>query len=650
MKGSPMTASCEELSLDFETRSPVKLKTAGLYVYAEHPQTEIMCMAWAIGDRPTQLWLPGQPLPPDFINWDGGFRAWNATFERVIWQHKLAQLSPMAAVPILDRWTCTAAEAAAMALPRALGECARVLGLDEQKDLEGHRLMLKYCRPRKIHEDGSITWWKDPEDLERIYRYCERDVDAERGVAGKVMRLRPKERKLWLLDQRINDRGLLIDTELVSAGQAAVARESERANDRVAQLTKGDADSVTKTQALTAWLRERIDLENLQKQTVKDLLNSDTVLSGDVREVLELRADVGRTSLAKYTKVDDVICADNRARGLTMYHGASTGRWTGKLLQPHNFPRPELDPAPYLFRFMNRDWLQIEADDVSVMKVAVSMLRGIFVPPEGSWFYSADFAQIEARVLGFLAGEPYGKKEYEQMGAAIFGIPVAEVGKESFERQIGKNAVLGCGFGMGPERFVQQVFDQTGIRIEEELGHTAVGTYRDMKPKVVLYWKRIESAAKRAAITPGLVVRECGVRFMRRGQFLFCVLPSGRALAYAKPILKEQETPWGEIRPALTYAGIDSRKGARRWDRIQTYGGHLTENVVQAMARDVMADAMLRVEEKGYRVVLTVHDEILAEHDDGDLEEFMALMQVPPTWAPSCPIEAEGWKGDRWHK
>jgi len=639
--------SREDLSLDFETRSTVKLKKAGLYVYAQHPSTEIMCMAWAIGAMPPKLWLPGQPLPDAFVDHvasGGQLRAWNAAFERIIWYYKLPWT--VALQPVLGQWTCTAAEAAAMALPRGLGKCADALNLNVKKDAKGHRLMMKYSRPRKVEEDDTIIWWEDPDDLQLIYSYCETDVVVERTIAGRVRRLVPRERELWLLDQRVNDRGIRIDTELVAAGLAAVSRETTRANARIEVITAGDAESVTQRDALMKWLNERVDMDNLQKQTVKDTLAMD--LPGEVREVLELRADAGRTSLAKYAKVEECMCHDGVARGLTLYHGASTGRWTGRLLQPHNFPRPEIDPAPYLARFLNCDWAGIEAEE-SLMKVAVSMLRGMFIPALGD-FYSADFAQIEARILGWLAGHQYGGHEYEKMGAAIYGVPWESVTKDSAVRQIGKNATLGCGFGMGWERFQAQVYEQTGLVIDDELAHKAIDTYRAIKPRVVQYWKDIERAAKRAVHNPGVIIREGGVRWVLRHHFLWCVLPSGRALAYAIPTIEDQPTPWGEERPALKYMGIDARFGNRAWRRIQTYGGHLTENIVQAIARDMLAEAMLRVEAADYRVVLTVHDEILAEKEDGDLDEFLTLMKTRPAWALSCPIEAEGWRGDRWHK
>ncbi len=641
-----------DLSLDFETRSTVKLRKAGLYVYAQHPSTEIVCMAWAIGDMAPELWLPGQMLPDEFVNHvaDGGpLRAWNAAFERVIWYHKLPWLNcPGVAIhPVLDQWTCTAAEAAAMALPRGLGNCAKVLGLEDQKDKEGHRLMMKYSRPRKIKEDGTIIWWADPDDLQKIYRYCETDVVVERAIGRLVLRLVPRERELWLLDQRINDRGIRIDTDLVDAGLAAVSRETSKANARIEVITSGDVESVTKVAALTAWLRQHHPIENMQKQTVQDMLAGE--LPDQVREVLQLRADVGRTSVAKYAKVLECMCDDMYARGLTMYHGASTGRWTGRLLQPHNFPRPELDPAPFLLRILAHDWTAIEVTE-PLMKVIVSALRGIFIPGTGD-FYSADFAQIEARALGWLAGHRYKSHEYERMGAAIYGLPWESIGKDAIERQIGKNAVLGCGFGMGWERFQLQVYEQTNIRIPDVLAHKAIDTYRAMKPGIVRYWTDIDKAAKRAVLNPNKIIRQGGVRWIHRGQFLWCILPSGRPLAYALPMIEDRETPWGEMRPAMSFMGIDSRKGSsRKWKRIGTYGGHLTENVVQAIARDMLAEAMLRVEAADYRVVLTVHDEILAEKEGGDLDEFLALMQTRPSWAQSCPIEAEGWRGDRWHK
>jgi DNA polymerase len=645
-----MPRDCEYLSLDFETRSAAKLtgpKAVGHYRYASDPTTSIICMAWAIGwDMEPEVWWPGDPVPREFAEWRGPYRAWNAGFERMVWHFQLRQETGLH-LPALDRWHDTAAEAARLALPRKLAEAARVLQVPVQKDMGGYKLMMKYSRPRK-RKGQPDTWWNDPDDLKAIGAYCATDVEAEREIAAVMPALR--ERPLWLLDQRVNDRGIKLDLDLVEAAQALVTVERGRVNARIEEITAGDTTSVTQAAALKLWVNERHPdlLEDLTKNTVTTTLALPD-LAPEVREVLELRQAAGRTSLAKWFKAGDVVGYRDRARGLLRYHAASTGRWGGQLLQPQNFPRPTIKGIEDLIPDVLAGRMP-EGHEIS--EVLVSLLRSMVIPEVGFRFFSGDYSQIELRMLAWLSGGTYGDHPYHRMAAKIFDCDWTDIEKDTYEYGIGKNTELGCGFGMGWKKWRDYVYQATGAYPDDEIAEKAVGAYRDDHPNVLAYWRGCEDAALSAVMNPGEVFPVNNVRYVKRGQFLWCVLPSGRPLAYALPRIKMQETPWGTERPALQYMGIDTRWGGRKWQEIQTYGGHLVENIVQATARDVMATAMLRLEEKGYPVVLTVHDEILCEVPDGhgSLEEFQALMETRDPWSQTAPIEAECWEGNRWRK
>lgn len=652
----------EYLSVDFETRSTVNLTKTGVYPYALHDSTSIICMAYAFGDGTVKAWRRGEPFPADVLRWvaDGKpLRAHNAQFERVMWRDTLVHqvhLKPPA-VPNLDQWHDTAAEAAAMALPRHLSKLASVLGVRDQKDDEGHKLMLQMCEPHDYTDDGEPIWLdeQDPEKLDRLVEYCKQDVRAERACKDRLRRLGPTERQVYLLDQKINDRGMRVDVRLVRAAKDVIEDVTEEARERLTEMTDGAITKETQVQRITEWVNEHSEDEipNLQKATLRDILDKrpeEWDISEEAREMLQIRSDTAKTSNAKVDAILRCLARDDRVRGMLLYHGASTGRWSGRLVQPQNIPRPTIDDIERYIPFIVgglHDMLKDPLETVS------SMLRSMLVASPGRRLIAGDFSQIEARVLGWLAGEPYGEREYEKMGAAIYGLDPDEVHKGMVERQIGKNAVLGAGFQMGADRFQEQVWEQTGIRLSDEMAQRSIDTYRERKSKIKEYWYEIERKALKAVKNPGLVTYvgpQANIRYVVRGQFLWCLLPSGRPLAYALPEVHQKPTPWGEMKEAVTYCGINGY--TRKWERMSTYGGHLTENVVQATARDVLSEAMLRLEDAGYPMVLTVHDEAVADvpNGQGSLDEFLDIMHEVPDWAEGLPIEAEGWEGQRYRK
>jgi DNA polymerase len=646
------------LSIDVETRSVSNLKKVGVYKYVEDPTTDLWCLAYALGDERARIWVPGMPIPETISKAiDDGvpFRAWNAAFERILWDAILVHKHGWPELE-LERWYCTQAEAIAMGLPRALGYTAEVLKLPVQKDTDGRKLMMKMTRPRKLK---PLTWWNEPGDLRRLCLYCLSDVDAERGVGKFVQRLSPLERRIYLNDQRINDRGVCIDLDLVDSAERIVARATEEANETIRQLTDGEVTAVSQVEKITRFLQYRgVQIEDLQKATVRNLLNEGEMPPVEQR-ILEVRADAGKTSVTKLRKMAEVACADAHARGLLLYHGAHTGRWTGVLIQPQNFPRPEIDdPEQYIPLILDGQYDALEMMHPPLVVIS-SLLRSMLVPSPGCRFLCADYAQIEARVLAWVAQQKdlladfeRGGKIYEKMGALIYDIALEEVTKDSEARQVGKNSVLGAGYQMGWEKFIELVFKQTGLTLPEETAKKAIRVYRETYAMIVLFWKDANRAAMRAVLNPGNTY-EVGVRgsirFTKRGKYLWIILPNGRPLAYALPAVERRKTKVG-WKNQISYFGIDSY--TKKWKKQWLYGGKITENIVQAIARDLMAGAMLRAGEADYPVVLTVHDEILADVplDHGSSDEFCHLLAKRPKWAYDCPVAVEGWEGERYHK
>ena len=482
----------------------------------------------------------------------------------------------------------------------------------------------------------------------------------ERALHRRLRSLSDAEREVFLLDARINERGVAVDLELVEAAEALVAETQAQLDAEMRRLTGGVVEAATQSARLLTWLRARgVEADSVDKPAVAELLGTD--LPDDVRRVLEVRAEAARSSTAKLKAFRARTCRDGRLRDNLLYHGAGTGRWSGRGVQLQNLPRPSIvadtEAAITAIRQREEPWW-IDAFYGPPMGVVSDCLRGMLIASPGMELIAADFAAIEARVLAWFAGQrdlirlfATGGDAYRHMAAEIYGRSADAIAKGSVERQLGKQAVLGCGYGIGAPKF-RTTCAKAGIQIDEALAERVVQTYRTTNGRIVALWRELEHAALRAVEQPGLTVPAAAgrVRFRIKGDFLWLVLPSGRPLAYAKPRIEDVETPWGELRPQVTYLGVNSI--TRAWERQSAYGGKWTENVVQAVARDLLAAAMLRLEQAGYRIVLSVHDEIVAEVPAGvgSVEEFEAIMCQLPDWAKGCPVAAEGWRGLRYRK
>lgn len=652
------------ITIDFETRSPVDLRKTSAWVYAENPATSILCIAWKKDNDPARVLTRFDRMPSQLmsaiVDEECLFEAHNAEFERAIWHHILHKRHGWPDVPI-RRWRCSAAKAAAFALPRSLGDAGDALALDIQKDKEGHALMLKMCKPRaprkKEREQdpcwaSRLFWWEDGTDLERLYEYCKQDVESEAALSDRLRPLSEYEQTVWELDQTINTRGVCIDTGTVRAAIGLISTYSDALLTEMQELTHGLVDSPKQVAKTIDWLATRGCISpDLKKDTVSQLL-SQKGLQPDVRRVLEIRQSLSKASTAKYEAMLNRVNTDGRARGLFMYHGASTGRWAGKGIQPHNLPRGSFHDTDLAIDLIQKKDIQnLEFYYGDPMDVLSTCLRPMISAAPGHDLLCADFSAIEGRVLAWIAGEQHiiqdyteGKDPYKAAAARILNKPYDDVTKE--ERQMpGKVAELACGYQGGPA--AARRFGATGT--DEEIRDTIIDPWRDNRSCTVAFWNSIEYAAKKAVST-GRVMSYQDVKFGVHEGFLHCKLPSGRLLSYYDPRLETVRAPWGRIVHKLTFMGMNAV--THNWERQTTYGGKLTENIVQAIARDILAEAMLTVEAHGYPIVMHIHDEIVAEvhKQEGDLEEFCNLMAVSPPWLSGCPIKADGWRGERYRK
>ena len=659
---------------DGETYSTVDLRKKGLHLYAESPDTNVWCVCFAIDDDPIQTWLPGQPCPQDVVDLvENGGELWshNAAFERMIWKHILTPRYGWP-LPRFDQWNCTMARAYVQALPGALDGAAASVGLGMAKDADGYSLMLRMAKPRRLEADGTPVWWSDdPVRLQKLIGYCRQDVTVERALHMRLNELSAMERQVWLLDQVINDRGICIDQPLCETARTLVTEALARLNAEIRQVSRGAIASVNSVAQIIAYCDAKavVDVESIRADELERLLAGE--LPDDVRRVLEIRQEASLASVKKIDALLQGMCADGRVRGLLHYHAATTGRWSGKRFQPQNLRRPRIGDQETLIKLIQTGKAStIEMLGGPVLSVVSDVLRGMIVAAPGAQLYAADYSNIEGRVLAWLADETWkvdafeaydmgeGPDIYKLAYARSFHIPVEKVSKD--QRQIGKVLELACGFGGGTGAFQSMAYNYK-VKVSDARADELKTAWRDAHPNIVRYWYDIERAAMQAVSDPTKAVH-CGkVSFRKAGSFLYARLPSGRWLSYPYPKLQNIKTPWGDHKLALTHKSQITLANARRivkedhdgngkWARINTYGGCIVENLTQAVARDIMAEAMLRVEAAGYPIILTVHDEIVSEAPSGNVKEFCELMERRPDWGQGIPIVAEAWTGGRYRK
>ncbi len=644
-----------ELSIDFETRSTIDLRKAGMHAYAEHPSTDVWCMAFAFGEEDVHLWEMGQALPErvaNHVSSGGKVYGHNVGFEIAIWNRVMASRHGW---PVLDpgQCHCTAAMARAMALPGDLARAAAAVSLDTGKDMEGRRLMLQMCRPRRVDADGTVIWWDDADRHKRLGAYCKQDVAVERDLAKRLIPLSAAERTLWLLDFEINERGLPVDTLLIQVVEEVADTALVGLDKQMRRVTGQTVPACSNSGRLSEWVNGNgVATDSVDAATVSELLNG--ALPETIRHALTLRQEAAKSSLAKLGAMQISACSDGRIRGLLLYHGAGTGRWAGMRIQPHNLPRPDYtqnEIETILERLAGPEPQEekvryLETIYGPTRSVLATCLRAMIRAKSGNEFICGDFSAIEARVLAWLAGQQDILEVFER-GEDIYLHTASKI--DGADRFIGKVATLALGYQGGKVAFAAMA-RAYGVEISEEKAEDIKQGWRDANAAIVDFWSALESASMDAVRFYGEKTQVGPITFRASGSFLWCLLPSGRTLCFPYPSIEEREMPWGGTRLGLRYLGINQKTNA--WESIDTYGGKLAENVTQAVARDLLAEALIRVTDAGFHPVLHVHDEILCEEPVGErsLDELLGLMTAVPQWAEGCPIAAEGWQGERYRK
>ena len=652
-----MVRAMKKLSCDIETFSDVDLIRCGVYKYADSPDFEMLLFAYAADDGDVHIIdiAGGEELPEKIIQAiksDTVVKtAYNAQFERVCLSRYLKlpegeYLNPQS-------WYCTAVQAAELALPLSLADVGSVLGLERQKMTEGKELIKYFCVPCKpTKSNGNRTRNRPCHDInkwETFKKYCMRDVDVERQIADKLKMypIRDEEHRLYVLDQIINDRGVLVDSELAEQAVKLNSIQTTVAVEQAYMITGlENPNSVTQ---LKQWLKENgVEIESLSKKAVKSLADE---TDGDVSEMLKLRLLMAKTSVKKYEAVIRSVCSDNRVHGMMRFCGANrTGRWSGNILQPQNLPQnhlPDLTLARDIVK--DGDFEMLDMMFGNVPNVLSELIRTILIPKPNHRFIVADFSAIEARVLAWIAGEQWridtfknGGDIYCASASKMFKVPVEKHGVNGELRQKGKISELACGYGGSVGALKNMGAVEMGVQENELQG--LINDWRNANPHIVRFWYEVGNAAMKAIKEKTTVPLGKLVFAYERG-ILFIRLPNGRRLSYIKPRIGTNRFGGDSI----TYMGINS---AKKWDRLETFGGKLTENIVQGTARDLLANALINAANAGYDTVFHVHDEIICEVPNGygSVDELCKLMCIKPEWADGLPLNADGFECEYYKK
>lgn len=638
-----MTGLCKTLAVDIETRSDCDLSEVGVYKYVDAPSFNVLLFAYAFDDRPVEVvdLAQGEVLPPEVAAalTDPAIlkTAFNAAFERVCLDRYLGQQT--------GPWACTMVKASAIGLGGSLALVGQRVGLpvEEEKLAAGKKLIKKFC-----HASKALRPEDAPEDWAAFKAYCRQDVVAERAIRAKLARfeLPEAEARLWALDQKINDRGIRIDLDFTKAANALAAEITKRQQDRFEALT--GFREATKTQSVKRWVEEEtgIPVPALNKEVLPELERT-FAEHPRVLEAIALRFQMSMTSIKKYATMEATVCADGRSRGNIQFFGASTGRFAGKLIQVHNLPQNHLsDLATARAAVQTGDlfFLQMLYDNPA--DILRQCIRTAIIPAEGKKFVVADFSAIEARVLAWLAGEDWRMavfrgdgKIYEASAAKMFGVPVASIHKGDPLRQKGKVAELALGYAGSSGALKAMGALDMGLSEDELPG--LVDQWREANQAITAFWYRVQWACERAITERRMVEINTWLRVDYCQRMLRIHLPSGRAIYYPKACLREHRRFAGR-----TELCFEASKGRAVYQE-GTYYGKLTENIVQAVARDCLAHLLLALDARGFFTVFHVHDEVIVEVPEDDeraLPEIISMMGEAPAWAPGLPLRGDGYE------
>lgn len=644
----------KHLSIDIETYSSENLAKCGVYRYCQSPDFEVLLFGYSVEGGPVKVvdLANGETIPDEIIcaivddkviKW-----AFNAQFERICLSRYLGGNVGVYMNPA--SWRCTMVWAATLGLPLSLEGVGAVLGLEKQKLKEGKDLIRYFCTPAKAKDGSTFRHYPSdaPEKWETFKAYNLRDVETEMAIQDKLSKfpVAESEWRNYHLDQQINDRGIMLDMTMVHQA-IACDDQFKRTHMEQARSVTGLENPNSPAQ-LKEWLAERgVEVESLSKSAVLQMLEE---ADGEVELALSLRQELAKSSVKKYTAMKAVVGTDSRARGLIQFYGANrTGRYAGRLIQVQNLPQnhlPDLNTVRTLIRSGQFDTVELLYD--SVPMVLSELIRTAFVPKPGHRFFVADFSAIEARVIAWIAGEQWRQEVFAAGGdiycasaSQMFHVPVEKHGINGHLRQKGKIAELALGYGGSVGALKAMGALNMGVP-EEEL-KPLVDAWRLANPNIVRLWWDIDRAA--STCVREKTTTECrGIRFIYQSGMMFIVLPSGRKLVYVKPRMGINR--YGN--ESVTFEGVGEQK---KWLRLESYGPKFVENIVQATARDILAEAMLRLDAHGYKIVMHVHDEAVIEAPaNASLEDICEVMGQTPTWAKGLLLRADGYICDFYKK
>lgn len=674
----------KKVHADFETRSKVDLVVHGTDRYSKDPSTEVTVLVYGFDDEPLKTWRPGDPNPRDLMDhlaFGGQFWAHNVNFEFQIWNNVC--VSKYGFTPLkLEQCYCTMSMANAMGLMGSLDGAAQGASLEVRKDQVGYRTMMMLCKPKS---DGTY-WERDqvPEKFQTLEDYCAQDVIVERALSKRLAPLSEAERNIWLTDQKINYRGFSIDVKSAKRLDAMVDLERERLLKEFSVITANQVPTPASHVKFKQWLKDQgVEVDSIAKDVVTKLLSDDDeddsilgelTLPPHVRQAFLIRREASKSSNAKIKMMLNLECNGRIRNGIEYYGAKQTGRFAGRKLQPHNFPRGKLkdkDIEDVMKRLNHPNGMdEISMIHGDIMTVASSCIRSLIVPKPENRLVVADWSNIEGRGLAWLAGEEWKLQAFRNFDfdpianpdiyklaySKSFNVSVLSVNPD--QRQIGKTMELAFGY-QGAVGAFQVMAKTLGVKMSDVKAKELTDLWRAAHPRIKKYWYEVEEAAVNAITTPGVVFSVgTGARkiiYVKKGSFLCCKLPSGRVMYYPYPKYEEVDAPWGGKKMSITYMyqESDPKKKTKGWVRGPTYGGSLVENLCQAICRDILVEGILRVEANGYGVVLHVHDEIVCEVPIGSkhsVKELEELMAVVPTWATGFPIVAKGFESLRYKK
>lgn len=671
-----MTKPSNELFIDIETRSSVDLKKAGVYRYVQSPDFDIQLISYAFNDDPvvTLDLTRGDTLPPDLMDGLSGEstrkHAWNCAFERVCFTEWFRRLPCghrlHGYVPVIEQWFDDMVLAVVCGLPASLDGAGTALGLpeDKAKDKRGKQLVNWFSKPCKPTKKNPDQHWHDPADhpdkWAEYSEYNAQDVVAEREIHRILEHWTPGEleHKAWCMDQRINDRGIRVDMTLAREAVAMNDRYKADLTERAIALT--GMQNPKSVSQIKAWLLEQegVEVPSLNKKEIAGVVAQ--LASDTSKEFMAIRAELSKSSTAKYKAMLDSAC-DEHCRGMFQFYGAGrTGRWAGRRVQLQNLSKnkmSDIDACRSLVRAGDYDGMMLLYDGVT--SALSELVRTAFIPEDGDRFIVCDYSAIEARTLSWIAREEWALEEfrgdgliYEATGARMFGVPkhsIAKGGENNHLRQPAKTAELACGYGGGMGAMKAFGADKMGMSDEEIV--RAVDLWREAHPNVCALWKSLERAAIRCVVKGTPQISSVGrILFTMENGVLWMRLPSGRRISYFGARYGEGTGKFTRGKKVLSYMGLDQK--THKWTRIETFSGKLTENLVQATARDCLRDAMLALTAAGFRIVAHIHDEVIvSEPRDGrTLEDVAAIMGRELSWAPGLPLRGDGYYCDYYVK